>query len=82
MLTAMQGVYRNGKVELDGTPAVQDNTPVIVTFIQSGLVSLEAHGIGRAQAQELRQSMAAFVEEWDSPDMAIYDNYDAHKLST
>jgi hypothetical protein len=31
------------------------------------------------QAAELRGRLASFAEEWDSPEMTLYDNYDVSK---
>jgi hypothetical protein len=50
-----------------------------VTFLGSNPVDLQARGIGEAQAADLRCRLAAFVEEWDSPEMDIYDDYDRAK---
>ncbi len=80
MLTSIQGVYRNGKIELEEVPAnVQEETPVIVTFLKKNEVDLRAHGIDEEQAAELRARLAAFAEDWDAPEMDIYDNYPAAK---
>ncbi|MFZ0546889.1 MAG: hypothetical protein WAM60_15690 [Candidatus Promineifilaceae bacterium] len=82
MLTATQGVYRDGKIQLTELPHnVQDDTPVIVTFLTSGIVNLPERGIYEAQAADLRARLMTFAEEWDSPEMDIYDNYDAAKAS-
>jgi hypothetical protein len=40
---------------------------------------LRTRGISEAEAAELRERLAAFAEDWDSPEMEIYDNYDAAK---
>ncbi len=32
------------------------------------------------QAAEMRARLATFAADWDSPEMAIYDDYDAAKL--
>lgn len=77
-MLSLQGVYRHGKVELIEQPTnIREETYVIVTFLEQGLVDLNERGIGKEQAAELRSAMAAFAEDWDSPDMSIYDNYDA-----
>ena len=79
MLTTLQGVYRKGKIVLRNNPAdIPDETPVIVTFLGTQGIDLHARGINEEQASELRAQFAAFAEEWDSPEMSIYDNYDAH----
>jgi hypothetical protein len=79
MLTSIEGIYRNGKIELAEFPSVPDETRVIVTFLGSRPVDLAARGIDPTQAAELRARLATFADDWDSPDMAIYDDYDAHK---
>ena len=50
-----------------------------MTFLDSGDVNLRMHGIDAAQAAELRASLTAFADDWDSPEMAAYDHYDAAK---
>lgn len=80
MLRSVQGVYRSGKIELTEKPDdVRDDTPVIVTFLESGRVDLRTYGIDETEAAELRERLAAFAEDWDSPEMTIYDNYEAAK---
>ena len=44
---------------------------------QSGQIALQVRGIDEAQAAELRARLSAFAEEWDSPEMDLYDDYDA-----
>ncbi len=80
MLTTIEGVYRNGKIEFPKTPHdVRDGTPVIVTFLPSDPVDLQKRGIDPAQAAVLQAQLAAFVEDWESPEMNVYDNYDEVK---
>ncbi len=82
MLTSVEGVYRNGRVELIENPSnVPEGTWVIVTFVRSEDIDLEAQGIDQEQAKALRASLAAFSDDWDSPEMSIYDNYDAAKAN-
>ena len=42
-------------------------------------VRLADYGIGPVQAAELRASFASFAEEWEHPEMDVYDDYDAAK---
>jgi hypothetical protein len=80
MLKSVEGVYREGKIELTELPeAVHDETRVIVTFLETSQIDLRARGIDETQAAELRAPLGTFAEEWNSPDMALYDNYDAAK---
>ena len=79
MLTSIEGTYRNGQITLKEPPAnFADEVPVIVTFIHSGDVDLRAQGIGQAEAAELRAALSTF-EDWDEPEMDVYDDYDAAK---
>ena len=80
MLKSVEGVYRNGKIELTELPEeVRDDTRVIVTFLETSDIDLQERGIDEAQAAALRAQLGSFAEEWDSPNMALYDNYDAAK---
>jgi hypothetical protein len=80
MLSAIEGTYRNGKIELREAPTdVREGAPVIVTFLEPGALDLRARGIDERQAANLRARLATFAEDWDSPEMEIYDNYDAAK---
>ena len=82
MLISVEGVYRNGKVELRELPANIDvEMRVIVTFVEPKLIDLRARGIDEAQAADLRARLATFAEDWNSPEMDIYDNYDAAKAN-
>ena len=81
MLTALQGVYRRGRIELLEAPAdVRVETPVLVTFLEPAIVDLRALGIDEAAA-DLRARLTTFVTDWESPEMDVYDNYDAVKAS-
>ncbi len=78
MLTTVHGIYRNGKIELVEKPTdIPEDAPVIVTFLESKVVDLRQRGIDAEEAAELRGRLATFAEDWDSPEMAIYDDYDA-----
>jgi hypothetical protein len=82
MLTSVQGVYRDGKIELEELPYnVRDETRVIVTFLQGARIDLRTREIDEPYAAELRTRLATFAEDWDSPEMDIYDNYDAVKAN-
>ena len=79
MTITVQGIYRDGKIELAEIPSeLKGETPVVVTFLTDAL-DLRAYGIDEAHAAELRTRLATFAEDWDSPDMDIYNDYDANK---
>ena len=80
MLKSVEGIYRHGKVGLAEPPTdVKDNTRVIVTFLDSRAIDLEMHEMNQAKAAELRSRLEAFAEEWESPEMDVYDDYDSAK---
>jgi hypothetical protein len=82
MLTSVEGTYRNGRVELTEQPTdIDEGTRVIVTFMKSDEIDLASQGINKAQAEILRSHLATFADDWDSPEMSIYDNYDAAKTN-
>ena len=77
MLTSAEGVYRNGQITLKEPPAnLADEVPVIVTFMSSSDVDLRVQGISHAGAAELLAALFPF-EDWDEPEMDVYDDYDA-----
>ena len=78
--TTIEGIYRNGKVELSETPSdMCEGTPVIVTFLPSNTIDLQGCGIDEAQAADIRARLASFVEDWENSEMNVYDNYDDAK---
>lgn len=80
MFKSVEGIYRKGKIELADIPTdVWDETPVIVTFLESRAVDLRARGIDQERAADLRARLAAFAEDWDSPEMDVYNDYDSAK---
>jgi hypothetical protein len=75
MSKTIGGVYRDGKVELNKVPLdVPQGTHVTVTFPETSY-DLRELGIDEAQAADLRARLRAFAEDWESPEMNIYDNY-------
>jgi hypothetical protein len=74
MLKSVQGVFREGKVELlEPAPPIAE-ARVIVTFLPGGgEINLSDRGIAPEQADDLRGRLAAFAEDWDRPDMDAYD---------
>jgi hypothetical protein len=49
--------------------------------VRSDDIDLKSQGIDREQAETLRASLATFLEDWNSPNMSIYDNFDAAKAN-
>jgi len=76
MSKSIGGVYRDGKVELSKMPLdVPEGTRVVVTFPETSY-DLRELGIDEVQAADLRARLGAFAEDWESPEMDIYDHYD------
>lgn len=50
-----------------------------ITMVRSQNIDLPSRGIDSDQAELLHASFAAFAEDWESPEMSVYDNYDAAK---
>lgn len=76
MLKSVEGIYRNGKVELLETPGDLTEGKVIVTFLSEvGLVDLKSRGIDRQQAADLRVRLSRFAEDWEQPEMDAYDAF-------
>ena len=74
MVKSVEGIYRNGKVELMEPLAEAEGSRVIVTWVNPGeTVDLRERGIDELQAADLRRRLAPFVEDWDRPEMAAYD---------
>ena len=79
MLQSIEGVYRAGTIELFENPAVANETRVIVTFMVEGIgetpgvVNLRERGISPAEASSQRAALASFAEDWERPDMEVYD---------
>jgi hypothetical protein len=74
MARSVEGVYRNGRVELLEPLAEAEGSRVIVTWVgPDGPVDLGERGIDEPEAADLRRRLAPFAEDWDRPEMAAYD---------
>ena len=74
MVKSVEGVYRNGKVELLEPIAGAEGSRVIVTWVKSATsVDLRERGINESQAADLRRRLTSFAEDWESPEMDVYD---------
>jgi len=74
MVKSVEGIYRNGKVELIEPLEEAEGARVIVTLVRpQAPVDLAERGIDREEA-DLRRRLAAFAEDWDRPEMSAYDD--------
>jgi hypothetical protein len=74
MVKSVEGIYRNGKVGVVEPLAEAEGSRVIVTWVNPAEpVDLRERGIEESQAADLRRRLAPFAEDWDRPEMAVYD---------
>ena len=69
MLETVEGIFRNGRVELLEDPPHQAETGVFVTFLPSSTSPLPTP----PEAADLRVRLQSFAEDWSHPDMDVYD---------
>lgn len=74
MVKSVEGVYRNGKVDLIEPLDEAEGSRVIVTWVGAPWpVNLRERGIDEPQAADLRHRLSSFAEDWDRPEMTVYD---------
>jgi hypothetical protein len=74
MVKSVEGVYRDGKVELLEPLDGAEGSRVIVTLVPSPRsIDLRERGIDESQAADLRGRLTSFAEDWNRPEMAAYD---------
>ena len=74
MVKSVEGICRNGRVELVDPLPEAEGSRVIVTWSRPAEpVDLRERGIDEPQAADLRRRLAQFAEDWDRPEMAAYD---------
>lgn len=74
MLNSIEGVYRDGKIELLEPVPLHAPGRVIVTFLEDpSKVDLQARGIDPHQAADLRKRLSTFADDWEHPGMDAYD---------
>lgn len=75
MLSAVEGVYRDGKIELLETPPNLKEARVIVTFLpKNGPIDLREQGMDAAEAAQMRAQFETIAEDWERPEMDVYDD--------
>jgi len=63
------------------TPAERREIAQRLAEMEGGKVDLRSRGIDTHDAAELRARLQRFAEDWDSPEMNAYDDYDATKAT-
>lgn len=74
-MITVEGVYKDGKVELLEAVSIEQQSRVLVTFLENSDIPLSALGIDEDEAAVLRHKMDTF-EDWNEPTMDIYNDYD------
>lgn len=75
MVKSVEGIYRDGKVDLMEPLSGPEGTHVIVTWFQpGGPIDLRDRGIDESQAGDLLRRLSPFSEDWNRPEMAAYDS--------
>jgi hypothetical protein len=75
MLNTVEGVYRDGKIELLEKPPNLKEARVIVTFLpKNGPIDLRERGIDEAEAAQMRAQFETIAEDWERPEMDVYDD--------
>ena len=69
-----QSIYRDGNVELFKTSTGVDTALVTIALLpKNGSIDLQSRGINREQAANLRAKLQSFAEDWNCPEMDVYD---------
>jgi len=68
MVKSVEGIYRDGKVDLLEPLEEAEGSRVIVTWVRSPVaVDLHERGIDEGQAVDLRHRLDTFAEDWNRP---------------
>ena len=77
MLT-VEGIYKDGKIELLEKVSEVRQAKVLITFLETGDIDLKTLGISEQEAEDLRAKFTAF-EDWNDPTLDVYNDYDNAK---
>lgn len=73
MLKAVQGIYRDGKIELAELPPEIKEARVVVTFLPAEEDQPGKPPLTDAEINELRWKLQAWEDDWNAPGMESYD---------
>jgi hypothetical protein len=74
MLQSIEGIFRDGKVELLEPPPDLKEARVIVTFLSAKAGRPQPPTFTAEELAELRGKLAAWEEDWNAPGMEAYDD--------
>lgn len=74
MVRSIEGIWRDGKVELlEPAPPVRESRVIIIFLSADRPVDLSARGVTPEQAADLRGRLESMAQEWQRPEMDAYD---------
>lgn len=74
MVKSVEGIFHEGKIEFLEPPPEGAEGRVIVTFLSPARsIDLRERGIDEKQTSDLRARLAAFADDWERPEMDVYD---------
>ena len=79
MMKTIEGIFRNGKVELLEEPENVNEARVIVTFLPGGIGPEGGPSFTAEELADLRGKLAAWEEDWNAPGMEAYDDYETRR---
>ena len=79
MIQTVEGIFRNGKVELLEAPANVQESRVIVTFLPPVTGPKEGPTFTPEEIADLRGKLAAWDQDWNAPGMEAYDDYETRR---
>ena len=79
MIQTVEGIFRNGKVELLEEPNNLQESRVIVTFLPAAMGPEGELSFTPEEVDELRGKLAAWEEDWNAPGMEAYDDYETRR---
>ena len=82
MIQTLEGVYRDGKIELAGEPQNIREARVLVTFLPLAEGPIGGPSFTPEEVAELRGKLEAWDEDWHAPGMEAYDDYETWRLDS
>jgi hypothetical protein len=79
MIQSVEGVFKNGKVELLEEPGNISEARVIVTFLPDSIGPVDGPPFSLNEVADLRGKLAAWEEDWNAPGMEEYNAYEARR---
>jgi hypothetical protein len=79
MIQTVQGIFKNGKVELLELPVNVGEARVIVTFLPETDGPPGGPAFTPDEIAELQGKLEAWGDDWNAPGMEAYDDYEARR---